>query len=341
MATRHGSARVTLPSDTEILITRDFEASPERVWAAMTTPHHLLRWWGPDWHPLVSCEVDLREGGRWRFVSRGVDGDELAWHGRYREVVPPERLVSTEVFEGNPQAPVVTITTLSHADGITTVRTLVQHTSTQARDNHVHSGMESGLQGSYNRLDDVLATPETAADRFRRVAGRFGDRVREVSPRAWQNPAPCAGWTTRDVVVHLVEWVPSVIGRAGVSFEGMPVATEDPVGAWEELARRLQEALEDEEVAGRSFDVGPPGQMQVAQAIDMLVTPDVLVHTWDLARAAGLDERIDADLAAQALAGMEPMDQALRDSGHYGPRVPVAAEASVQTRLLAFTGRQV
>lgn len=86
--------------------------------------------------------------------------------------------------------------------------------------------------------------------------------------------------------------------------------------------------------------MGPPGQMQVEQAIDMLVTTDVLVHTREFARAAGLDERIDADLAARALAGMEPMDQALRDSGHYGPRVPVREGAKAQRRLLAFTGRQ-
>src|SRR3954463_3200752 len=104
MATRHGSATVTLPSDTEILITRSFEAPLPLVWEALTTPRHLLRWWGPDWCPLVSCSIDLRPGGQWRYLSRDADGHELAWSGTYRDVVPAERIVSTEVFEPFPQA---------------------------------------------------------------------------------------------------------------------------------------------------------------------------------------------------------------------------------------------
>jgi uncharacterized protein (TIGR03086 family) len=80
--------------------------------------------------------------------------------------------------------------------------------------------------------------------------------------------------------------------------------------------------------------------MSVQDTVDMLVTPDVLIHTWDLARATGLDERLDKRIAAQTLTGMQPMDEALRASGHYGPRVEVPAEADIQTRLLAFTGRE-
>ena len=99
MATRPGSATVTLPSDTEILITRTFEAPRALVWDCLTTPRHLLRWWGPSWCPMVACEVDLQVGGRWRYVCRDADGNELGWHGEYREISPEERIVTTEVFE--------------------------------------------------------------------------------------------------------------------------------------------------------------------------------------------------------------------------------------------------
>jgi len=337
MSTRHGSATVTLPSDTEILITRTFEAPRSLIWDVMTTPRHLLRWWGPDYCPLVSCDIDLRPGGGWRYVARDVDGDELAWHGTYREVVRAERMVSTEVFEGNPEAEALSTTTLTERDGVTTLEVRVQHASMKNRDGHVHSGMERGMQRSYDRLDDLLAVAGTPAERFRRVAGRFTDRVEQVPPHAWPNPAPCAGWTARDVVIHLLEWVPKVIGRSGIEFPDLPY--DDPARAWTALATTLQAALDDPDTARRTFDAGPPGEMTVEAAIDMLVVGDVLVHTWDLAKATGLDERLDEDIAAAMLDGMLPMDEVLRASGHYGPKVAVADEADVQTKLLAFTGR--
>lgn len=340
MATRHGSATVTLPSDTEILITRRFEAPRALVWEALTTPRHLLRWWGPSWCPLVSCEVDLRPGGRWRYVSRGDDGQELAWSGEYREIVVGERIVSTEVFEAFPDAGSVNTMTLDEADGITTLQTLVVHSSKEHRDGHVHSGMEAGMQETFDRLEDLLAVADTPVERYLRVAGRFDDHVHAVPSARWDAPAPCEGWVARDVVAHLCEWVPSVIGRSGIEFPSAPAAHDDPVAAWESLHAALSAALADPAVASREFDAGPPGRLTVERAIDMLVTGDVLVHTWDLARATGLDERIDERMAAEMLAGMEPIDQMLRASGHYGPRVEVAADADVQTQLIAFTGRR-
>ncbi len=338
MATRHGSATVTLPSSTEILITRAFEAPRTLVWDALTTPRHLLRWWGPDFCPLVACELDLRPGGTWRYVARDVQGTELAWHGTYREVVHPERIVSTEVFEGFPEAESLNTMTLTEHDGVTTLQTLVRHTSTEHRDGHVHSGMEAGMQGTFDRLDGLLAVADTPAERFRRVAGRFTDRVEQVPPPAWSNPSPCEGWTARDVVSHLLTWVPSVIGRAGIPFPDRTPG-QDPVEAWAAFVDTLQAALDDPEVAARRFDAGPPGELTVEQAIDLLVTGDVLLHTWDLARAVGLDERLDEGLVEAMLAGMEPMDEVLRASGHYGPRVVVDDDTDAQTRLLAFTGR--
>ncbi len=339
MATRHGSATVSLPSDTEILITRSFDAPRTLVWDALTTPRHLLRWWGPDYHPLVACELDLRPGGAWRYVSRGIDGDELAWRGVYCEIVVPERIVSTEVFEGFPDAESLNTVTLTENEGVTTLRTLVRHASKEFRDGHVSSGMEGGMQLTFNRLDDLMAIADTPAERFRRVAGRFGDRVEQVPSDAWAEPAPCDGWTARDVVRHLLDWVPNVIGRSGIVFPSSPSVDEDPVAAWAGFAETLQRALEDREVAAITFDAGPPGHLSVAAAIDMLVTGDVLIHTWDLARATGLDERLDEGLVSAMLAGIQPLDDLLRQSGHYGPKAEVPLDADDQTRLIAFVGR--
>ncbi len=338
MTTRPGSATVTLPSDTEILITRCFEAPRALVWDALTTPRHLLRWWGPTWSPLVACDVDLREGGAWRYVTRDADGNELAWRGVYREIVAPERIVSTEVFEGYPDAESVNVMTLTEADGVTTLQTLVRHSSAEHRDGHVNSGMEGGMQETFDRLDDLLDLADTPAGRFRRIADGFTARVEQVPTDAWSNPAPCAGWTARDVVGHLVTWVPFVIGKAGIDFPTTSV-DDDPVAAWADLAATLQACLDDPAIASREFDAGPPGRLTVERAIDMLVTGDVLIHTWDLARATGLDERLDTSLVHAMLEGMQPIDDLLRSSGHYGPKVATPAGADEQTQLIAFTGR--
>jgi uncharacterized protein (TIGR03086 family) len=339
MAPRHGSATVTLPSDTEILITRSFEAPRALVWEALTTPWHLLRWWGPDWHPLVRCEIDLRPGGSWRYITRGADGDELGWHGVYRTVVAPELIESTEVFEGFPDAESFNTMTLAEADGVTTLQTLVRHSCQENRDGHVQAGMEAGMQQTFDRLDELLLTVDSITERFRRVAAGFTDRAAQVPADAWDNPAPCAGWKARDVVAHIVGWVPSVIGKAGIDFPPGPSVDVDPYGAWLNVATTLQAALDDPEVADHKFDVGPPGQMTVEQAIGMIVLGDVLIHTWDLATATGLDGRLDQRIVSEMLVGMQPMDEMLRHSGHYGPKVAVPDDADDQTKLIAFTGR--
>jgi uncharacterized protein (TIGR03086 family) len=181
-------------------------------------------------------------------------------------------------------------------------------------------------------------TDSTAAQ-FRRIAGTFTLRVSEVPASGWDSPAPCEGWTARDVVRHLVEWVPAVIGRSGIDFPAGPSVDTDPYGAWINLADTLQSALDNPAIASRTFDAGPPGTMSVESAIGMLVTGDVLIHTWDLATATGLDDSLDPEMVTDMLRGMEPLDEALRASGHYGPRVPVAEDADDQTKLIAFTGR--
>jgi uncharacterized protein (TIGR03086 family) len=138
---------------------------------------------------------------------------------------------------------------------------------------------------------------------------------------------------------HLVTWVPHVIGQSGHQIPLTTTAIDDPLQAWNELAAGLLELLEDPAIADTSFDVGPPGVMTVETAIDRLVTGDVLVHTWDLARSTGQTVRLDSVISAQMVEGMQAIDELLRTSGHYGPKVPVPETADPATRLVAFTGR--
>ncbi|HKD89610.1 MAG TPA: SRPBCC family protein [Streptosporangiaceae bacterium] len=153
--TSNGPAVVTLPTDTEILITREFDAPRFLVYRAWTTPELIKRWWAGDRGVVTSAEVDLRPGGSWRYVMTANGGFEVAFHGVYREVVPGERLVSTEVFEGMPDAQAVSTTTFTEQDGRTTLSVLVQHQNKENRDAHINSGMEAGMQESMNHLEEV------------------------------------------------------------------------------------------------------------------------------------------------------------------------------------------
>jgi len=142
------------------------------------------------------------------------------------------------------------------------------------------------------------------------------------------------------VVGHLVGWVPAFLGTyAGIELPAGPAVDQDPAGAWSVLRETIQAVLDDPETAAREFS-GPMGRVTVEQSVDQLITADVLVHTWDLARATGLDESLDAEVVRRLFEGMEPYDEALRSSGHYGPRVTVPEAADDQTKLLAFMGRQ-
>ena len=178
------------------------------------------------------------------------------------------------------------------------------------------------------------------AERYRRVAAQFTARVDAVPDGAWDNPAPCEGWVARDVVRHLAEWLAAYFFPTwDIDARPGPSVDEDPVGAWHALDDAIQSALDDPDVAGRDRETRM-GRSTFEQSIDMICTPDVLVHTWDLARATGLDETLDPDEVHRYVEGMEPHDEAMRQSGHYGPRVEVPADADEQTRLLAFLGRR-
>ena len=155
---RHGSATVTLPSDTEVLITRSFDAPAALVYKAYTTPDLVRRWWGFESSEWLVCEVDLRVGGQWRFVTR-EDDMEVGFHGEYKEIDAPTRLVATEVYEGIPESDdtaALNTVTFDEIDGVTTMSILVQFSKQEYRDAMLESGMESGMQICYDRLEDVL-----------------------------------------------------------------------------------------------------------------------------------------------------------------------------------------
>ena len=153
-----GTAMVTLPTDTQILITREFDAPKHLVYKAWTTPEHIKRWWSGDRGEVTIAEVDLRVGGSWRYVMTANGGFEVAFHGEYREIVPNERIVSTEIFEGMPEGEAVNTHMFTEKDGRTTLTLLVQHTSQEFRDAVINSGMEAGMQEAMDHLEQVAVS---------------------------------------------------------------------------------------------------------------------------------------------------------------------------------------
>lgn len=183
-----------------------------------------------------------------------------------------------------------------------------------------------------------MAPSDPPAERHRRIAGVFTERVRGA--RSWNAPSPVPGWTARDVVRHLTEWFPAFLSAgAGIDLPRGPSADEDPVAAWQVHSDGVQAVLDDPRTADRKLTNEHIGTLPLAEAIDRFYTADVFMHTWDLARATGQDDRLDPGFCAELLAGMEPMEEVLRSSGQYGPRVEVPADADVQTRLIGFIGR--
>lgn len=156
-ATTH-TAVVTLPSDTQILITRELDAPKHLVWRAYTTPELIKRWWSGDRGEVTSVEVDLRIGGTWRYVMVADGGFEVGFHGEYREIVTNERLVTTEVFEGMPDGEAIDTLTLTERSGRTTFSMLVQHSCREHRDAHIDSGMEDGMQEAMDHLEQVAVS---------------------------------------------------------------------------------------------------------------------------------------------------------------------------------------
>jgi uncharacterized protein (TIGR03086 family) len=179
------------------------------------------------------------------------------------------------------------------------------------------------------------------AERHRKVASQLTERVTAVPEDAWDNPSPCDGWVARDVIRHMVDWMPGLLAAGtGLELAKGPSVDDDPVGAWEALSNGIQALLDDPATSQLEFFHEKAGRHSLEEAVAMFIIDDIVIHTWDLARATGGDERLDPDEVHRMFAGMEPLDELLRASGHYGTRVEVSDDADEQTRLIAFVGRR-
>lgn len=156
-----GTATVELPTDDRIVITREFDAPRHLVYRAFTEPELVSRWWTAKRGQMKVAEIDLRVGGKWRYAAVTSEGFEVAFHGEYREIVPNERLVSTEIYEIPNQGdspPTVNTSTFVEVDGRTTVTIVVQCESREQRDIIIESGMETGMQDALDLLEEVAVS---------------------------------------------------------------------------------------------------------------------------------------------------------------------------------------
>ncbi|HEY2999834.1 MAG TPA: SRPBCC family protein [Acidimicrobiales bacterium] len=164
MGVSSGTATVTFPTDEQILITREFDAPRHLVYRAWTTPELVARWWSGQRGTMTTVDIDLRVGGTWRYVLVTNDGFEVAFHGEYREIVPDERIVTTEVYEMPGAEPLaaadepLNIVTFTEVDGRTTLSLLAQTTSRELRDTIIESGMEAGMQEQMDLLEQVAVS---------------------------------------------------------------------------------------------------------------------------------------------------------------------------------------
>lgn len=177
------------------------------------------------------------------------------------------------------------------------------------------------------------------AEKYRVIAARFGEVARGVVD--WDAPTPVKEWRARDVVGHLVGWLPGMVHDGSeFRFAAGPTAEEDPVGAWESLDPQVHRLLADPAARGILHSNPHTGQDRpLPEVVDQVFTGDVFFHTWDLARASGQDDALDADLVHEALTGMRAMEEQLRPSGQFGQQQPVPEGATEQEQLVAFLGR--
>jgi uncharacterized protein (TIGR03086 family) len=179
----------------------------------------------------------------------------------------------------------------------------------------------------------------TPDEEFREIGGRFGEIVDAVRSDQWDDPTPVAGWKARDVVGHLIEWFPALVHHLEVTLPPGPSVETDPAAAWRAFAAGVIALLEGPAVAALVPTNPNFGGVPLDRAVSHFFTADVFHHTWDLATATGQVPALDPERCEFMLAAMEPIDELLRDSGQYGPRVEVPEDADAETRLVAFLGR--
>jgi uncharacterized protein (TIGR03086 family) len=178
------------------------------------------------------------------------------------------------------------------------------------------------------------------ADRFRRLAGDFTDKVAAVPPDRWDSPSPCEDWTARDIVGHIIGTYGMFEGMVGRELGDIPSVDDDPLVAWTAARDVIQGDLDDPERAAMEFD-GFSGRSTFERAVDRFVNFDLVVHSWDLARATSQDEQLDPADVRRVREQAAGFGDALRSPGVFGPEVEPPPGASEQDRMLAFLGRRV
>lgn len=176
------------------------------------------------------------------------------------------------------------------------------------------------------------------SDRYSNIASAFSARVEGVQD--WTSPSPCEGWLARDVVAHVVGVHRGVLAQVAGGEPVTLAADDDVAGAWTDATLALHAALLDPVAAGSTVP-SPFGPMPLEQLVGRIICTDTLVHTWDLARATGQDEQLDADAVSGAFAGLKPMDAMIRTPGLFGAKLEAPAGCDAQTEFLNFLGRAV
>ena len=176
------------------------------------------------------------------------------------------------------------------------------------------------------------------ADRYRRLSEQFANTVAGVTADQWEDPTPCEDWSVRDLVRHAVDTQEMFLGFVGRGVGEIPNVDDDPVAAWDAASASVQADLDDPELATTEF-TGFFGTSTFEAAVDRFLNPDLVIHRWDLARATGQDETIDAADAERVLEGARAFGDAFRSPGACGPEIPVPDDADIQTRVLGFYGR--
>lgn len=186
----------------------------------------------------------------------------------------------------------------------------------------------------------------TTGERFQQVAHGLASVIDRAPDPDWSRPSPCEGWTALDVVRHLVDWIPAaLLSNWGIDPRTIPDVDDDPGGAWDAVHRAVQRGLDDPTIAERVETFGPMGPLTFEQAVDRTCIADVWVHTWDLAHALDVPADLDPAQLEREVAGIDrippEVDEAMRASGHFGPRIAVEPDADPVTRVMAFYGRRL
>jgi uncharacterized protein (TIGR03086 family) len=177
------------------------------------------------------------------------------------------------------------------------------------------------------------------SERYQRLAAELTAKVEAVAPDQWSSPTPCEDWTARDLIGHMVDTSRMFLGFVGVELPAAPGAGDDPVAAWTSARDAVQAALDDPDVAERSYE-GAFGSSTFEEGVGRWICIDLVVHGWDLARATGQNERIDPAEARRVYEALAPMDEMMRGPQAFGPKLEPPDGADEQARVLAFLGRQ-